>query len=183
VAHDLDGVHVAFLVANEGVEQIELVGPWEALRAAGAVLHLVAPEKGKVQAMHHLDPGDVFEADRSTAEAEVADYAAVVLPGGVANPDQLRTDQPAVAFLRRFAETGRPIAAICHAPWTLIDAGVVRGRTLTSWPSLSTDITNAGGQWVDEEVVVDGNLITSRKPDDLPAFCAALLDGIRATRG
>jgi len=179
VAGELSGRRVGFVVANEGVEQIELVGPWEALRQGGATVELIAPERGKVQAMHHLDQGDVFEADRTTAEARVDDYDAIVLPGGVANPDQLRLDTDAVSFVRRFVESGKPVAAICHAPWMLIEAGVVRDRTLTSWPSLRTDITHAGGQWVDDEVVVDANLITSRRPDDLPTFCAALVAALR----
>ncbi len=169
---------VAFLVANEGVEQVELTEPWQAVTDAGGVAVLVAPDAGEVQAFHHLDKGDTFPVDTTVADAEVADFDAVVLPGGVANPDQLRTDSDAVAFLRDFAATGRPIAAICHAPWTLIEAGVTSGARLTSWPSLETDLRNSGATWVDEEVVVDGNLITSRKPDDLPAFCSALLDAV-----
>jgi protease I len=180
----LDGKQIAFLVANEGIEQVELTRPWEAVREAGGTPVLVAPEAGTAQAFDHLDKADTFPVDRTTDSLEVGAFAGVVLPGGVANPDQLRTDRPAVHFLRESADAGTPIAAICHGPWSLIDAGVVRGRTLTSWPSLSTDITNAGGHWVDEEVHVDhagaGPLVTSRNPDDLDAFCKALVDTFAA---
>jgi deglycase len=172
----LDGKKVAFLVANEGVEQVELERPWEALRKAGAETELIAPETGKVQAFEHLEVADTFSVDRTVADADPDDYDALVLPGGVANPDILRTDEDAVAFTRSFFEAGKPVAAICHGPWTLVEAGVVEGRTLTSWPSLETDIRNAGGNWVDEEVHVDSGLVTSRKPDDLPAFCAKLVE-------
>ncbi len=174
----LDGKKVAFLVANEGVEQVELERPWDAIREAGAELELVAPEAGEVQAFNHLDKGDTFSVDRTTADADPDDYDGLVLPGGVANPDVLRTDEDAVAFTRAFFEAGKPVAAICHAPWTLVEAGVVEGRTLTSWPSLQTDIRNAGGEWVDEEVHVDAGLVTSRKPDDLDAFCAKAVEEI-----
>jgi protease I len=176
----LSGTRVAFLVANEGVEQVELEQPWDAVRSAGGEPHLVATEAGEVQAFNHLDEADTFPVDRTTAEVSSDDYDALVLPGGVANPDQLRTDEAAVALTRALVEAGKPVAAICHGPWTLVEADVVRGRTLTSWPSLQTDIRNAGGTWVDEEVVVDGNLITSRNPDDLPAFSKALLDAVSA---
>lgn len=161
---------VAFLVAPEGIEQVELTGPWEAVKESGATPVLVSTQDGSVQAYHHLDKGDTFEVDVTVASAEVADYAALVLPGGVANPDALRTDEDAVAFVRQFVQSGKPVAAICHAPWTLVEADVVRGRTLTSWPSLQTDLRNAGATWEDREVVVDDNLITSRNPDDIPAF-------------
>lgn len=175
----LDGLQVAVLVANEGIEQVELTEPWQALTDAGATPVLIAPDTGEVQAFDHLTAADTFEATVATATADPDDYAALVLPGGVANPDQLRTDAAAVEFVRAFAAAGMPIAAICHAPWTLVEAGAVDGRTLTSWPSLETDIRNAGGTWVDQEVVVctdgRGPLITSRNPGDLPAFNRELL--------
>ncbi|HEX8972365.1 type 1 glutamine amidotransferase domain-containing protein [Oryzihumus sp.] len=175
---DLNGKTIAFLVAGEGIEQVELTHPWEAAAAAGATTVLLSPKGGSVQAFNHLDKADTFPVDREVGEASVADYDALVLPGGVANPDALRLDRDAVGFVRHFVDSGKPVAAICHAPWTLVEAGVLDGRTLTSWPSLRTDITNAGGTWVDQEVVVDGNLITSRNPDDLKAFSAALLDAL-----
>jgi protease I len=177
MAHELNGKKIAFLVAMEGIEQVELTSPWEAVEQAGGEPVLVAPEKGKVQAFNHLDRADTFEATVATSDIDPADYAGVVLPGGVANPDQLRTDEPAVSFLREWAGAGRTIAAICHGPWTLVEADVVRGKTLTSWPSLQTDIRNAGGDWRDEQVWrcdKDFSLITSRKPDDLDAFNEAL---------
>ncbi len=179
---ELKDVRVAFLVANEGIEQVELTEPWRAVQKAGGRPELIAPKSGQAQAVNHLEPGDRFDVDRTTAGLDVGDYDAVVLPGGVANPDQLRMDEDAVAFVRAMVDAGKPVAAICHGPWTLIEAGVVRDRTLTSWPSLRTDVTNAGGHWVDEEVFVCksdktlNTLITSRKPDDLPAFCRALVD-------
>jgi len=175
----LENKKIAFMVAAEGIEQVELTSPWEAVEQAGGRPVLVAPEKGKVQAFNHLDKGDTFEATVATADLEADDIDGVVLPGGVANPDQLRMDEPAVAFLREWAGAGRPIAAICHGPWTLVEADVVRGKTLTSWPSLKTDIRNAGGEWVDEEVFrCEKNfpLVTSRKPDDLPAFGKAIVE-------
>jgi protease I len=165
---------IAFLVASEGIEQAELTGPWQAVEEAGWTPKLLSVETGKVRAYHHLDPGDAFEVDQAVADADVAAYDGLVLPGGVANGDQLRTDADAVGFVRSFVESGKPVAAICHAIWTLVEADCVRGRTLTSWPSLQTDVRNAGGEWVDREVVVDGNLVTSRKPDDIPAFNRAL---------
>ena len=165
---------VAFLVAPEGIEQVELTGPWEAVEQSGATPVLISTQDGTVQAFNHLDKGDTFDVDVVVASAEVADYAALVLPGGVANPDQLRTDQDAVAFVRQFVQSGKPVAAICHAPWTLIEADVVRDRHVTSWPSLQTDLRNAGATWEDREVVVDDNLITSRNPDDIPAFTREL---------
>ena len=172
----IDGKKVAFLVANEGVEQVELTQPWDAIREAGGEPVLIAPEKGEVQAFEHLDKADTFDATVAVADADVDDYDGLVLPGGVANPDQLRTVEEAVAFTRAFFEAGKPVAAICHAPWTLVEADVVSGRKLTSWPSLKTDIRNAGGEWVDEQVVVDDGLVSSRKPDDLPAFNAKIVE-------
>jgi len=178
MADELQGKTVAFLVANEGVEQVELTRPWEGIEAAGATPELIAPVEGRVQAFNHLDKGDRFDVTRSVASADPQSYDGLVLPGGVANPDVLRTVPEAVEFARAFFEAGKPVAAICHAPWTLIEAGVVDGRTLTSWPSLQTDIRNAGGNWVDEEVHVDSGLVTSRKPDDLDAFCAKAVEEI-----
>jgi protease I len=175
VARTVQG-RVAVLVANEGIEEVELTEPWKALREAGATPELIAPKKGRAQAFRHLDKGDSFPVDRAVADANPADYVALVLPGGVANPDQLRVNPDAVAFTRAFFEAGKPVAAICHGPWTLVEADVVRGRTLTSWPSLRTDIRNAGGTWVDEQVHNDHGLVTSRKPDDLPAFCAKMIE-------
>jgi len=172
----LNGKKIAFLVAPEGIEQVELTEPWRAVEEAGGQPVLVSTDAGEVQAFHHLDKGDTFPVDVTVDEASSEDYLALVLPGGVANPDALRTDDTAVAFIKSFFDDDRPVAAICHAPWTLVEAGILEGRTLTSWPSLRTDITNAGGRWVDEEVVVDRTLVTSRNPDDLPAFNQALVD-------
>jgi protease I len=174
------GSRVAFLVAPEGIEQVELTGPWEAVEQAGATPVLISTQDGSVQAFNHLDKGDTFEVDLTVADAEVADFAALVLPGGVANPDNLRTDDDAVAFVRQFVQSGKPVAAICHAPWTLIEADVVRDRHLTSWPSLQTDLRNAGATWEDREVVVDDNLITSRNPGDIPAFTRELTAALKA---
>lgn len=174
----LKGTRVAILSDNEGVEEIELKGPLQALRDAGADVHLIAPENEPIQAFNHLDKGSKFTVDHSLGDVEVDSYDALVLPGGVANPDNLRTDEAAVAFARSFFEADKPVGAICHAPWTLVEAGVIDGRTLTSWPSLRTDIENAGGEWVDEEVHIDGKLITSRKPEDLEQFCHALVEVI-----
>jgi protease I len=182
VANQLSGKKVAFLTANEGVEQVELVRPWEAVQQAGGEAQLLAPGDGEVQAFNHLDKGDTFTVDAAVADVNPDDYDALVLPGGVANPDRLRTNETAVGFVRAFVESGKPVAVICHGPWTLVEAGVVRGRTLTSWPSLQTDIRNAGGTWVDEEVHVDGNLLTSRKPDDLDAFCKTLVETVADDR-
>jgi protease I len=166
---------VAFLTAPEGVEQVELTEPWQAVKDAGDEPQLVSTSSGRVQAFNHLDKADTFPVDQVTADASVAEFGALVLPGGVANPDALRMDKDAVAFVKAFFDAGKPVAAICHAPWTLIEADVVRGRTMTSWPSLRTDLRNAGADWVDEKVRVDdgarNTLITSRKPGDLEAFC------------
>jgi protease I len=178
MAGKLEGKRVAFLVANEGVEQVELTEPWAEAQRQGATTELIAPETGQVQAFNHLDKADTFDVDQAVADVDASDYDALVLPGGVANPDQLRTNEDAVAFTRAFFEQHKPVAAICHAPWTLVEADVVRDRTVTSWPSLQTDIRNAGGNWVDEEVVVDQGLVTSRKPDDLPAFNAKMVEEI-----
>ena len=174
----IDGKRVAFLVANEGVEQVELTAPWEAVEEAGGEPVLIAPEAGEVQAFEHLDKADTFEATEAVADVDAADYDGLVLPGGVANPDRLRRVPEAVDFTRGFFEAGKPVAAICHAPWVLVEAGVVDGRTLTSFPSLRTDIRNAGGTWVDEEVHVEAGLVSSRKPDDLDAFCAKAIEEI-----
>ncbi|MGI5260854.1 type 1 glutamine amidotransferase domain-containing protein [Streptomyces angustmyceticus] len=172
-------MQAAFLVASEGTEQVELTRPWQAVTDASGGPTLVSPHAGKVRAFHHLDRADTFPVDLTVDEATAADFDGLVLPGGVANPDALRLDERAVAFVRSFFDAGKPVAAICHAPWTLIEAGVVRGRTLTSWPSLRTDIRNAGGTWVDEPVSICTNgpntLITSRKPADLEPFCAAFV--------
>jgi protease I len=175
----LQGRTVAFLVAPEGTEQVELTRPWQAVEEAGGTARLLSTSSGRIQAFNHLDRGDQFPVDAVVGEETVDDYDALVLPGGVANPDQLRTDKQAVGFVRGFFEAGKPVAAICHGPWTLIEADAVRGRTVTSWPSLRTDLTNAGAAWVDQELVVceagDSVLITSRKPDDLDAFDDALV--------
>ncbi|MFD5316315.1 type 1 glutamine amidotransferase domain-containing protein [Streptomyces sp. NPDC127098] len=170
---------IAFLTAPEGVEQVELTEPWRALTETGDTPRLLSTRPGHVQAFDHLDKADTFPVDETVREASADDFQALVLPGGVANPDALRMDADAVAFVRSFFEADKPVAAICHAPWTLVEAGVLPGRTLTSWPSLRTDIRNAGATWVDEKVHVDdsarGTLITSRKPADLPAFDDAML--------
>jgi protease I len=176
MADALQGKTVAFLVANEGIEQVELTEPWKAVENGGGTARLLAPETGKAQAFNHLDKADTFDVDLAVGEANVADYDALVLPGGVANPDNLRMHDDAVSFARGFVESGKPVAVICHGAWTLVEAGCVQGRTITSWPSLQTDVRNAGGTWVDEELVVDGNLISSRKPDDLEAFCSKLVE-------
>ena len=176
MADELRGKKIAFLVANEGVEQVELTRPWEAVREAGAKTELIAPESGETQAFNHLDKGDTFPVDKTAEEADASDYDGLVLPGGVANPDQIRTVPEAVAFARAFFEAGKPVGVICHGPWTLVEADVLQGRTITSWPSLQTDIRNAGGNWVDEEVHVDAGLVSSRKPDDLDAFCSKIVE-------
>jgi protease I len=177
LADRLSGKKVAFL-ATHGVEQVELTEPWKTVENEGGTPELISLESGEIQGFEHLDHGNTFEADKTVAEADESDYDGLVLPGGVANPDFLRADEQAVAFTRAFFEAGKPVAAICHGPWTLVEADVVQGRTLTSWPSLKTDIENAGGTWVDEEVHVDSGLVTSRNPDDLPAFCDKLAEVI-----
>lgn len=176
MAEDLKGKRIAFLTANEGVEQVELTQPLEAIKQAGAEVELLALEAGEIQAYNHLDKGDTFQAEKAVSDADPSDYDGLVLPGGVANGDFLRMDKDAVEFIRRFVEADKPVGAICHGPWVLIEAGVAKGRTLTSFPSLQTDIRNAGGTWVDEEVHVDKGLVTSRKPDDIPAFNEKLIE-------
>lgn len=171
----LQGRRVAFLVATEGIEQVELTEPWQAVQQAGGIPRLVSVQPGTVQAFHHLDKADTFPVDVVVSDAQVDDYDGLVLPGGVANPDQLRTVPEAVRFVAELFGRGKPVAAICHAPWTLIEADVVGGRRVTSWPSLQTDLRNAGAEWVDEEVVVDQGLVTSRKPVDLPVFCTTFI--------
>jgi protease I len=175
MANELQGKRVAFLF-TEGVEQVELTEPLKAVRDAGAEVDLVSIEPGQVEAWQHFDKGETFEANRGASEVNASDYDGLVLPGGVANPDQLRTSQDAVRFVRDFFEQHKPVGSICHAAWTLIEADVVKGRKMTSWPSLQTDLRNAGAEWTDEEVVVDNGLVTSRKPDDLPAFCAKIVE-------
>jgi protease I len=164
------------VLATDGVEQVELTRPLEAFRAAGAETHLVSLKSGSIQGFNHLDKGDTFPVDRTVDSVDASQYDGLFLPGGVANPDALRLNEQAVGFVRDFFTRHKPVAAICHAPWMLVEAGVVDGRTLTSWPSLKTDIENAGGRWVDEEVCVDSGLVTSRKPDDLDAFCAKAVE-------
>jgi protease I len=171
----LDGMKVAILAA-EGFEQAELLEPRKALDAAGAQTRIVSPAKGEVQGWKHFDKGEKVRVDVPLEQAKPDDFDALLLPGGVANPDQLRMNPKAVEFVRAFFQAGKPVAAICHAPWTLIEAGVVQGRTVTSWPSLKTDLTNAGARWVDEEVVTDNGLVTSRKPDDIPAFNRKMIE-------
>jgi protease I len=174
MATQLSGRKVAFL-ATDGVEQVEFTAPWNALKQAGAEVKLLSDKEGEIQGMNHDEKGETFKVDGPVAGASARDFDALVLPGGVANPDKLRTNKDAVSFVRQFMESDKPVAAICHAPWLLVEADAVRGRTITSWPSLQTDIKNAGGAWVDKQVQVDQKLLTSRKPDDLPAFCAQLV--------
>lgn len=176
---DLTGATVAF-IATDGVEQVELTEPWDAVREAGGTPMLLAPASGSIRGFNHLTPADEFPVDALVAEVSADEIAGVVLPGGVANPDQLRTDPDVRALLRAAVERGIPVAAICHAPWTLIDAGIAGGRRLTSFPSLRADLENAGARWVDEEVVTDRGVITSRTPDDLPAFCREAVAAIAA---
>jgi protease I len=169
VANKLQGKRVAFL-ATDMVEQVELTEPWKAVEDAGATPELVSLKEGEIQGFNHFDKADTFKVDRTVEEASADDYDALVIPGGVGNPDTMRMDENAVEFTRQFFEQGKPVGVICHGPWMLVEAGVVRGRKVTSWPSLRTDIRNAGGDWVDQEVVVEQGLVTSRKPADLPAF-------------
>lgn len=176
MADALQGRRVAFLVAPEGAEQVELTEPWKAVSEAGGHPELVSVQPGTIQAFNHLDRADEFPVDRVVPEARAEDYDALVLPGGVANPDFLRKSREAVQFVRDFFISQKPVAVICHGPWTLIEADVVRGRRITSYPSLQTDLRNAGAEWVDEEVVVDNGLVSSRRPSDLPAFCAKLVE-------
>jgi protease I len=184
MSDELKGKTIAFLVAPEGIEQVELTDPWKAVEQAGGTPRLVSTKEGEVQAFNHLDKADTFPVDDTVEATDVGSYAGLVLPGGVANPDFLRTQPGAVRFAKSFFDSGKPVAVICHGPWTLVEAGVVEGRTLTSWPSLQTDIRNAGGTWVDEEVHVDDSgpnlLISSRKPDDLKAFCATIVERFAA---
>jgi len=175
MADELKGKRVA-IVATDMVEQVELVKPRKALDEAGARTDLISIEPGEIQGFNHYDKADKFPVDRTIEEVSADEYDGLLLPGGVGNPDTLRMDENVVSFVRDFFEQGKPVAAICHGPWTIVDAGVVRGRTLTSWPSLQTDIRNAGGKWVDEEVVVDQGLVTSRKPEDIPAFNAKMIE-------
>ena len=178
MAQELAGKKIAIL-ATDRFEETELTGPQQALREAGAKVAVVAPHGGAIQGMNHHDLGNKVPVDQTLDEAKPEEFDAIVLPGGVANPDQLRSDEKAVRFIRAFYDQQKPIAAICHGPWTLIEADVVRGRTMTSWPSLKTDLKNAGAKWVDREVVVDGGLVTSRKPDDISAFCKATIDVVK----
>jgi protease I len=180
MARDLNGQTIAFLVADEGVEEVEMTEPWKAIENAGGKPELISPEGGSVQAFNHLDKAKTYDADHSLDEADAGRYDGLVLPGGVANPDMLRTDPRAVKFVKAFFTDARPVAVICHGPWTLVEADVVNGRTITSWPSLQTDIRNAGGTWVDETVHVDGMLVSSRKPDDLRGFCEQMLEQFAA---
>jgi deglycase len=175
VANELQGKRVAFL-ATDMVEQIELTEPWKAVEEAGGQPELISLEEGEIQGFNHYDKADTFPVDKTVEEARADDYDALVIPGGVGNPDTMRMDENAVEFTRQFFEQGKPVGVICHGPWMLVEAGVVRGRKVTSWPSLRTDIQNAGGNWVDQEVVVDEGLVTSRKPDDLPAFKAKIVE-------
>jgi protease I len=175
VAEKLQGKRIAFL-ATDMVEQVELTEPWKAVTGEGATAELVSLEEGQIQGFNHYDKADTFTVDRTVEETRADDYDALVVPGGVGNPDTMRTNENAVAFVRQFFEQGKPVGVICHGPWMLVESGVVRGRTVTSWPSLQTDIRNAGGNWVDQEVVVDQGLVTSRKPDDLPAFNAKIVE-------
>ena len=172
---ELKGKRIA-IVATDGFEQSELLKPREALKAAGATVEVISPQAGSIQGMEHHMPGKKVDVDRTIDQVKSGEFAALVLPGGVANPDALRTDEKVVHFVREFFEAKKPAAAICHGPWTLIEANVVRGRKMTSWPSLKTDLKNAGANWVDQEVVVDSGLVTSRKPDDLPAFCRKMIE-------
>lgn len=175
MAQTLTGKKIA-VVATDGFEQVELQKPVDALKAAGAQVHIIAPKGGQIQGFNHHDKGDLTAVDHTVSEANASDYDGLVLPGGVINPDALRLEPEVITFVQAFTGTGKPVAAICHGPWTLINAGAVSGRRMTSWPSLQADLENAGADWVDEEVVVDNRLVTSRNPDDLPAFCAKMVE-------
>jgi protease I len=179
MSQSIRGKRIA-IVATDGFEQVELTDPKKGLEAAGATTQVLSIKSGKIKGWDHTDWGKSVKVDGLVADADPADYDALVLPGGQINPDKLRIDKDAVSFIKRFAESGKPVAAICHGPWTLIEAGVVKGRTMTSWPSVHTDLTNAGAKWVDKEVVVDGSFITSRKPEDIPAFTEKLIDALAA---
>lgn len=175
MAQNLTGRRIAVL-ATDGFEQSELTEPVKALKDAGADVEVVSPKDGQIQGMKHKEKGDMVKVDRPLADAKPDDYSGLVLPGGVANPDALRLEPQAISFIKHFVDSGKPIAAICHGPWPLIDAGGVKGRKVTSWPSLKTDLTNAGAQWEDSEVVTDQGLVTSRKPDDIPAFNRKMIE-------
>ena len=181
MANELKGKRVAFLF-TEGAEQVEVTAPLEAVRKAGADTDIISLEKGEVEMWKHFDKGDKITAEVAVSDADPSNYDGLVLPGGVANPDQLRADKEAVKFVRTFFEQDKPVGVICHGPWMLVETGVAKGRRVTSWPSLRTDLRNAGAEWVDEEVVVDNGLVTSRKPDDLPAFCAKVIEEIAEGR-
>jgi protease I len=171
----VSGMKIAFLATN-GVEQAELTKPYEALKKEGAQVTLVSPEAGEIQGMNHDEKGDKIKVDQGLSAVRPEQFDALVLPGGVANPDKLRTDKQAVTFVKHFVDQKKPIAVICHGPWTLIEAGGVKGKTMTSWPSLHTDLVNAGASWVDQEAVTDGIMVSSRKPDDIPAFVRAFTE-------
>jgi protease I len=173
----LDGKRVAFL-ATDGVEQVELTEPWKAVEDAGGTPELVSLKDGEIQGFDHLDKADTFNVDTTVADADASSYDGLVLPGGVANGDFVRADEDAIAFTRAFFEAGKPVGVICHGPWVLVEADVLRGRTITSYPSVKTDLRNAGAEWVDEEVVVDSGLVSSRRPDDLPAFCEKVVEEV-----
>jgi protease I len=181
MAGELKGKTIAIL-ATEGVEQVELTKPRKALDQAGATTELIAPKSGRIQAMKHIDKGDTFPVDRTIDQADPERYDGLMLPGGALNPDNLRQDRRAVEFVRTFFETGKPIAAICHAPWMLVEAGIVKDLTITSWPSLRTDVMNAGGTWVDKQVITDQGVVTSRKPDDIPAFNPKMIEEFQEGR-
>ena len=181
MAQTLAGKKIA-VVATDGFEQVELTEPRRALMEAGAMVHVIAPHGGAIQGFKHHDKGEMVTVDRTLDDARQDEYDALVLPGGALNPDQLRTDPKAVAFVRAFFEAKKPVGAICHGPWTLVEADVVRGREMTSWPSIRTDLKNAGARWVDKEVAVDSGIVSSRKPDDLPAFCRKMIEEFREGR-
>lgn len=181
MSNTLMGLKIAML-ATDGVEQSELVEPRKALEAAGALTELLSTKLGKIKGWDKIEWGDSFYVDKLVTDAQVQDYVGLVLPGGVMNPDSLRINEDVISFVKHFYQSGKPIAAICHGPWTLIEAGVVSGKTMTSWPSLKTDLRNAGANWVNEQVVVDKGLITSRKPDDIPLFNSKMIDEFQETK-